>query len=87
VTDLEAVAVPAALVQLRLNVLVLFNGPVDWLPEVGLLPDQPPDAMHDVAFVDDQVSVEDEPLTTLVGFAESDTVGSGGGGGVPVTLT
>jgi hypothetical protein len=37
--------------------------------------------------VEDQVSVEDPPLVTVVGFAASDTVGAGGGGGVPCTVT
>ena len=37
--------------------------------------------------VEDQVRVEDPPLTTDVGFAASDTVGTGGGGGVPDTVT
>lgn len=36
---------------------------------------------------DDQVSVEDAPLAIEVGLAVSDTVGSGGGGGMPDTLT
>ena len=49
--------------------------PVDWLPEVVLAPDQPPEAVQEVAFVEDQVSVEDAPFATEVGFAVSDTVG------------
>jgi len=52
-----------------------------------LAPDQPPEAVQEVAFVEDQVSIEDPPLTTEVGFVVSDTVGTGGGGGVPVTVT
>jgi hypothetical protein len=42
-----------------------------------LLPDHAPEAVHEVALVDDQVSVEDAPLATEVGFAVSDTVGRG----------
>jgi hypothetical protein len=58
------------------------------VPEVGLAPDQPPEAVQDVAFVEDQVSVEDAPLATTNGFAESDTVtDDGGGGGEPATVT
>ena len=53
------------------------SAPVDWLPEVNLAPDQPPEAVQDVVFVEDQVSVEDAPLATDVGFAASDTVGKG----------
>jgi hypothetical protein len=51
------------------------------LPEVALVPDQAPEAVQDVAFVEDQVSVEDPPLATDAGLAASDTVGAGGGGG------
>jgi hypothetical protein len=51
-----------------------------WLPEVALLPDQPPEAAQEVALVEDQVSVDDPPLATDVGFAASDTVGTGGDG-------
>ena len=87
VTILDALAVPPGPVQERLNVLLLLKKPVDSFPEIALIPDQPPEAMHDVALVDDQLSVEDAPLTTVVGFAASDTVGTGGGGGVPCTAT
>ena len=87
VTVAEALAVPPNPVQERLNVLVLVNAPVDWLPEVALAPDHPADAVQVVAFVEDQVSVEDPPLATDMGFATSDTVGIGGGGGVPDTVT
>ena len=57
------------------------------MPEIALLPDHAPEATHEVALVDDQVSVEDAPLATDVGFAASDTVGTGGGGGMPDTIT
>jgi hypothetical protein len=42
--------------------------------------------MQDVAFVEDQVSVDDPPLVTEGGVAASDTV-TDGGGGVPPTVT
>ena len=86
-TVLDALAVPSGPVQARLNVLVLVSPPIDWLPEVALLPDQAPAAVQEVAFVEDQVSVDDPPLMIDVGFAASDTVGTGGGGGSPDTLT
>ena len=57
------------------------RAPVDWLPEVVLVPDQLPEAVHVVALVEDQVSVEDSPLATEVGFAASDRVGDGEGEG------
>ena len=80
-------AVPLAPLQLSAKVLVLVNAPVDWLPEVALAPDQPPEAAQEIAFVEDHVSVEAPPLATDVGFAAINTVGTGGGGGVPDTIT
>jgi hypothetical protein len=48
------------------------------VPELGSAPDHAPEAVQDVALVDDQVSVEKVPLVTDDGFAEIDTVGAGG---------
>jgi hypothetical protein len=47
------------------------------LPLVALVPLQSPEAVHDVAFVELQVSVEAAPLATEVGFAVNVTVGRG----------
>ena len=47
------------------------------VPEVALAPDQAPDAEQEVALVDDQVSVDSEPMITEVGLAEKFTVGAG----------
>ena len=63
------------------------SAPVDWLPEVALAPDQPPEAVQEVAFVEDQLSIEDPPLATDAGFAASDTVGTGGGEGSTAELS
>jgi hypothetical protein len=41
------------------------------------VPLQPPEAVHEVALVEFQVSVEAAPLTTAVGFAVSVAVGTG----------
>jgi hypothetical protein len=41
-----------------------FSGPADSEPEVVLLPVQSPAAVHDVAFVEDQVNINDEPAIT-----------------------
>jgi hypothetical protein len=41
------------------------------------LPDHAPEAMHDVAFADDQDNMELPPLATVVGLALSATVGMG----------
>ena len=59
-----------------------------WLPPVvALSPNQAPEAVQELAFVEDQVSVEDPPFVTDAGLAASDTVGVGGGGGVSNTVT
>jgi hypothetical protein len=49
---------------------------VDCEPLRALLPLQPPDAVHAVAFVADQVSVELVPLVTELGAALIKTVGA-----------
>jgi hypothetical protein len=54
-------------------------GDSDAVPESVFAPDHAPDAVQDVAFVDDHVSVTDWPVVTVVGFAESETVGGGAG--------
>lgn len=51
--------------------------PVVRLPLVASDPLQPPDAEHDVAFVEDQVRVEAAPLATVAGLADRVTVGAG----------
>jgi hypothetical protein len=52
------------------------------VPEVGLLPDQAPDALHDEAFVVDQVKVVALPMRTDRGSADIVTLAAGVGGGV-----
>jgi len=60
------------------------SAPVDSLPESALLLDHAPEAVQEMALVEDQVSVEDPPLAIDAGFAASDTAGNGGGGaGLP----
>jgi hypothetical protein len=49
-----------------------------------LLPDHAPEAEQEVAFVEDQVSIEDPLLVTDAGLAASDTIGDGGRGTSPV---
>ena len=46
-------------------------------PLTGSLPDQAPDAVQDVAFAADQVSVDALPLMTELGLALKLTVGAG----------
>ncbi len=75
VTVAEALAPPPGPVQVRENAPEFVNAPLDSLPEIALLPDHAPEATQEAASVDDQLSVEDSPLATEVGFADSDTVG------------
>jgi hypothetical protein len=56
------------------------RAPVAWLPTVGSLPLHPPEAVHEVAWVDVQFSVEVPPEAILVGAALSDTLAGGAGG-------
>jgi len=74
-------------VPLHASVYVVVEATVtDWVPLVALPPLQPPEAVQLVALVELQVSVDVAPLATVVGLADSVTVGAGGG--VPaVTVT
>lgn len=57
-----------------------FRAPVEVEPFVGSVPLQVPEAVQEVALVEDQVSVELWPAVTEVGEALKATVGTGGGG-------
>lgn len=63
-----------------------LNPPVLALPLVGSLPDQPPEALQLVALVEDQLSVEAEPLLTVEGLADRLTVGLEAVAALTVTL-
>jgi uncharacterized protein (DUF697 family) len=59
-------------------------------PIVALLPDQAPEAVHEVASVDDQFRVALAPLAMVLGLKVIVTVGAAAAGGVVaagVTLT
>ncbi|HMH17821.1 MAG TPA: hypothetical protein VK572_06695, partial [Burkholderiales bacterium] len=62
VTVADALPVPPAPVHASPNVLVLVNAPLDWLPEIVLVPIHAPEATQEVASVEDQVSVAAPPL-------------------------
>ena len=47
------------------------------VPLVAFVPVQPPAAVHEVALVEDQVTIETLPEVMLVGLAEIATVGGG----------
>ena len=76
VTVAVCAAVPPAPVQVSVKAEVLVRAPVDWVPASALVPDHAPDAAHEVAFVDDQVSVALLPLFTALGPTLSATVGA-----------
>ena len=86
VTDVLAAAVPPVPEQLSVNVASAFNAPVLSLPETAFAPLQAPVAVHDVALVDDHVNVLLAPLLTVVGAADSATVGAGAGPPPPEEL-
>jgi hypothetical protein len=53
------------------------SAPVDWEPLRALLPDQAPEAVQAVAWVDDHVRVALPPLVIALGPTLRLTVGSG----------
>ena len=63
--------------QLSVYVPFAVNAPVLCVPDVALLPVQPPDAVQLVAFVELHVSVEEPPDAMLIGDAANVTVGTG----------
>jgi hypothetical protein len=70
-------AVPPVPVQLKVKLVALVSASVLWLPAVALVPLQPPDAVHEVAFVEVHVRVLLPPLLTEVGDADNVTAGAG----------
>ena len=69
--------VPPVPVQLKEYDVVDVSAPVLCTPLVASAPLQPPLAVHEVALVEFQVSVDAPPLATEVGFAVRVTVGAG----------
>ena len=78
VTVAVCATVPPAPLQVRVYAEVLVSAPVDCVPATALVPDQAPEAVQEVAFVADQVSVEPFPLVTVLGPALKVTVGAAG---------
>ena len=56
--------------------MVAVRAPVLCVPLVAFVPLQPPEAVHEVALVELQLSVEALPLATTDGFTVSVTVGT-----------
>ena len=82
-TVADCVALPPAPVQVREYVALAVSAPVDCEPLRGSLPDHAPEAVHEVALLDDQVKVALLPLVTVLGLALMLTVAVGFG----VTVT
>jgi len=76
-TSAEAAALPPIPEQVRVNVEAAVSAPVEARPLVALVPLQPAEAVHEVAFELLQVSVEAAPDVTEAGLAVSVTVGFG----------
>jgi hypothetical protein len=70
-----AAVVPPALAQLSVKVVLAARFPVEAVPLFAFVPVHPPVAVHEVAPVDVQVSVDALPLVTVVGLAAIVTVG------------
>ena len=84
-TVTDWLALPPGPLQASVKVVVALSAPVPALPLVGSLPDQPPEAVQLLAFVDDQLSIADPPLLTVVGLALRLTVGWTGAETLTVT--
>lgn len=73
VVDCAALPPPVPM-QDSVYVVFVVRAPVVCEPLVALLPDQPPEAVHEVAFVLDQPKVDALPLAIVLGLAPSVTV-------------
>jgi hypothetical protein len=78
-------AEPPAPLQVRVYLVVAVRPGVGSEPRVPSLPLQPPDAVQEVALLDDQLRVDFPPLPTEVGLAVK--LATGGVGVLPVTAT
>lgn len=77
VTVADCDAEPPAPVQASVYLVVAVSAAVLAEPLVASEPLQPPEAVHEVALVEDQVKVEVAPLLTVLGLAVRVTVGAG----------
>jgi hypothetical protein len=73
-------------VQVSEKVELALSLPVDWEPLVVLLPDHAPDALHEVALLDDHVRVDAVSLLIVLGLALRLTVTAGVAFALTVTV-
>jgi hypothetical protein len=78
VTELSAE--PPAPVQIKAKLVVTFRAGVTAVPLVLLGPVHPPEAVHELAFVEDHVRVAEAPGLSSTGVAPRDTDGKTGAG-------
>jgi hypothetical protein len=76
VTVVDCEAEPPLPEQVSVYLVVAVRALVVCDPVVAMEPAQPPEAVHEVALVEDQVSDEVAPLLTVAGFAAIVTVGA-----------
>jgi hypothetical protein len=67
-TVVDCVALPPGPLQVKVYVVLASTAPVDSVPRVALLPDQPPEAVHAVELVDDQAMAVLPPWEIVLGF-------------------
>jgi hypothetical protein len=70
-------------VQVNVNVELAVKAPALCDPEIGFVPDHAPEAVQELALVEVQVSVEEEPDVRELGLAVIWTVGVGDGLALP----
>jgi len=83
VTVADWLVEPPAPVQVSEYVAVVVRLPVLCEPEVACVPDQAPEAVHEVALVEVQLRVEVPPEIIEIGLADIVTVGAGVGDPAP----
>lgn len=84
VTVTDCSALPPVPVQVKVYSVVEVNAEVVFVPLTGTVPLQPPEAVHEVAFVASQLSFASLPLVICAGLAESETAGVGAEDVLPV---
>jgi hypothetical protein len=85
-TVTDRLALPPEPVQVSVYVVVALSALVLQLPLVDSLPVHPPEALQLVALLEDQLSMEVDPLLTVVGVADKATVGAGATGALTTIL-
>jgi hypothetical protein len=77
VTVADCDAEPPAPVQMSVYFVVAVSGAVLIEPLIGSDPVHPPEAVQEVALVDDQLNVDVAPLTIVLGLADKVMAGAG----------